>query len=337
MPVANSYQRNPGPVVLLSQKKQQSYHRLSGPTVLLLTKRYESYQRITAWLPILDSTNTVQPRIQSYAQRPGGNEGDVSGLIYNSNGGAITFVSMEYSQVGSSGPWLPLTVLPGDPLYNFPSPGIPAGSPFNIPVEITDNYTGNIWFRMVINGPLGNAEHINGPYSFTYVNPLPDPPGSITVPERSIVGTFTIDWTAGALADSYELQEATESDFSDAQTIYSGTDLSYTVSDREPGTYYYRVRSVNIYGTSDWLEGSNGTEVPLPSVPSSVIVPETSETGEYKIAWAAVDGADGYEVQEDIDPGFANPKVVYNGSETSVTIRKNERGTFYYRVRAWRL
>lgn len=336
MAIENAYSRPSGAVVTVLYDRQRSFKVQHGVNVTLLAKPWESYARILAFGAI-DSTNTIEPRVDSYSQRPGGNVGDVAGRIYNTNGGGISLVSVEYSQVGSTGPWLPVTVLSGDPLYSLPAIGTPTGEVFNIPISISDNYTGDIWVKVVINSVLGNTEDADGPFSFVYVNPLPNPPGSLTVPVLSLSGTFAVDWTSGPLATYYELEEATQPDFSDAQQIYSGSDLTFTVEDRTPGMYYYRVRSGNVYGVSDWTEGSNGAEVPMPSMPSAMNVPVFNKTGEYTISWAAVDGADGYELQEDMDSGFANPRTAYNGPETSVTIKRNERGVFYYRVRAWRL
>lgn len=296
---------------------------------------YHSYERRMGLGPV-DSSNTVQPRITNYTQRLGENVGDLEGDIYNSNGGAISLVSVEYSQVGLSGPWLPVTVLPADPAYNFPAVGLPAGSPFNIPLEITDNYTGNVYFRIVVGSPLPDQEDVNGPYSFAYINPLPQLPASIEVPEESDTGDYTISWGVAVDADYYELQESTNSIFSGATTVYTGTLRTYDASDMDLGTYYYRVRGVNIYGNGPWLEGSNGVEVIDLRAPGALGVPLESFTGYYKLIWSPVDGADAYEVEEDRSADFTNPRRIYDGPDTECFISKRESGTFYYRVRARR-
>jgi hypothetical protein len=147
MATADSYSRVPGTVATISEKKQFSYWS-RGPTPLIIEKKRESYHRVVG-IGTLDSSNTAVPRIENMVQRGGVNIGDLSGKIYNSTGGGISLVEVEYSQVGSSGPWLSLTVLSGDPAYSLPS-GNPSGQAFNIPFEITDTFTGNIWMRIEI-------------------------------------------------------------------------------------------------------------------------------------------------------------------------------------------
>lgn len=50
----------------------------------------------------------------------------------------------------------------------------------------------------------------------------------------------------------YSLEEDNNPDFSSPIQIYSGTELSYAIKNRPDGTYYYRVNSSNVYGSSDW-------------------------------------------------------------------------------------
>jgi hypothetical protein len=245
-------------------------------------------------------------------------------------------VSVEYSQIGLSGPWLPLTVLTGDPLYNFPATGNPAGTTFNVPVEISDPYTGNVYFRMVVGSPLPDQEDVSGPYSFVYVSPLPQTPSSITVPEESETGDYTVEWGAAVDADYYELQRDTDPAFGTAVTVYTGSLREYEETGMDLGTYYYRVRGVNIYGDGPWLEGSNGTAVVDLAAPGALGVPLESFTGYYKLIWPPVAGATAYEVEEDRTAEFSNPRKVYDGPDTECFVSKRDSGTFYYRVRARR-
>ena len=147
MAVSNSYSRVRGTTTLISEKKQHSYYA-GGYAPLIIEKKRESYERVVG-IGTLDSTNTAVPRIEDMTQRVGENIGDLSGKIYNSTGNPISLVEVEYSQVSISGPWLTLVVLSGDPAYNLPN-GNPAGQAFNIPFEITDEFTGDIWMRIEI-------------------------------------------------------------------------------------------------------------------------------------------------------------------------------------------
>ena len=65
-------------------------------------------------------------------------------------------------------------------------------------------------------------------------------------------GSYTVDWSDVAQADSYTLQEADNASFNNTVDIYTGSASQYSVSGRIPGTWYYRVRAVNAGGTSSW-------------------------------------------------------------------------------------
>ena len=65
---------------------------------------------------------------------------------------------------------------------------------------------------------------------------------------------WTVSWTADPVATAYELQEAHNADFSDAQTIDVGAATSVTLS-RGPAkknVYYYRVRTLVGQQTGPW-------------------------------------------------------------------------------------
>ncbi len=65
-------------------------------------------------------------------------------------------------------------------------------------------------------------------------------------------GNYTVSWSSVSDATGYILQEATNSDFTGATTVYSGSNTSTNISDKAPGTYYYRVRASNAGGDSEW-------------------------------------------------------------------------------------
>jgi uncharacterized repeat protein (TIGR02543 family) len=98
--------------------------------------------------------------------------------------------------------------------------------------------------------------------SFTYrvylpmiINRWPPTPG---VPSLNPIdnadgnGSYTISWSASSDAETYVLQEATNSSFSDATIIYSGPSTSHAVSGRGAARYYYRVKARNIWTESGW-------------------------------------------------------------------------------------
>ena len=65
-------------------------------------------------------------------------------------------------------------------------------------------------------------------------------------------GNYTVSWNSISNATSYTLQEATNNSFTNATTAYAGSSLSMAISNKSPGTYYYRVRASNTGGNSGW-------------------------------------------------------------------------------------
>lgn len=107
----------------------------------------EAYPQ-TMGLGTIDSSDTAAPHIENMVQRAGENIGDLSGKVYNSTGGVITLVEVQYSQVSVAGPWYNVTVLNSDAAYIFPN-GTPAGEAFNVPFELS-GFTGDTWMRIEI-------------------------------------------------------------------------------------------------------------------------------------------------------------------------------------------
>ncbi|MHC4598198.1 MAG: phage tail protein [Planctomycetota bacterium] len=87
----------------------------------------------------------------------------------------------------------------------------------------------------------------------------PGAPAFLTVPPTSTTGTYNLSWGAAASAGAYELEEDTNGGFTNPVQIYQGTALSFQVTGRPSGTYYYRVRGTNggFPGTGPYTNGGN--------------------------------------------------------------------------------
>ncbi len=74
---------------------------------------------------------------------------------------------------------------------------------------------------------------------------------------------FTLGWTAGSGADSYTVQIATDSGYSAGVVEYTGiAATSKAITGRpENSTWYARVKSVNTYGESAWLNYGSPTAI----------------------------------------------------------------------------
>ena len=82
--------------------------------------------------------------------------------------------------------------------------------------------------------------------------PIPSVPSLNPIDNAGGDGNYEISWSAAVHADTYVLQEATNSSFSDASIVYSGPSTSHAVSGRGAARYYYRVKARNIWAESDW-------------------------------------------------------------------------------------
>ncbi|NIV38457.1 MAG: hypothetical protein GWN58_56285 [Anaerolineae bacterium] len=67
-------------------------------------------------------------------------------------------------------------------------------------------------------------------------------------------GNYAVVWSASSNADTYLLQEATNSAFSDAVTVYSGPSTSHSVTGRGAARYFYRVQARNEWVESGWSD-----------------------------------------------------------------------------------
>ncbi len=93
---------------------------------------------------------------------------------------------------------------------------------------------------------------------------IPAVPETITYPENSSTGRYTISWTSSANADEYQLQ--TSHDGGNAWIdMFIGNDLVFaaTVDD---GEHRYRVRGINDEGPGDWRTGGHDCLVAMTSV-----------------------------------------------------------------------
>jgi hypothetical protein len=82
--------------------------------------------------------------------------------------------------------------------------------------------------------------------------PIPDTPVLNTINNPDGDGNYTVSWNAADRADTYTLQEDDHPAFSSPTTVYSGAGTSKSITGRDVGTYHYRVKASNEFGSSDW-------------------------------------------------------------------------------------
>ena len=116
----------------------------------------------------------------------------------------------------------------------------------------------------VIIAPVGQLEAAREFFRY-----LPDPVDDSTISSVSDGIVFTLSWGSAVDADTYEIQWG--SDGEDWTHSISGlTSTSYTFNNLDvSGTYYFRIRSVNSYGISDWTDGSYRAQNARPRRPET--------------------------------------------------------------------
>jgi hypothetical protein len=108
------------------------------------------------------------------------------------------------------------------------------------------------------------------------------PPALFAGEEISPDGTFSLTWQSSPpLGAAYVLEEATNSDFSDAAVIYSGALTNLTIYGRSDGDYFYRINATLASNTSDW---SKGVVVRVASRTGFTLKKESDYTGDVLLA-----------------------------------------------------
>jgi len=165
--------------------------------------------------------------------------------------------------------------------------------------------------------------------------PIPATPASVTAASASY-NSIKTSWAAVTGASGYEVYRAATS--TGAYTLLStiaGT--SYTNIGLSTGTaYYYKVRAYKTVGTTK-IFGNYSTVVsakPIPASPASVTAALSSYNG-IKTTWAAVGGANGYEVYR-ATTSTGNYSLVSTVTSTNYTNTGLAAGTtYYYKIRAY--
>ena len=103
------------------------------------------------------------------------------------------------------------------------------------------------------------------PVVMNYWPPIPDNPVLNQIDNTDQDNLYTITWLGEALADTYILEEATNSSFSNVTVVYQGSALSWTTpaQGKTPASYFYRLKARNSWGDSSWSNIQSVTIYPL--------------------------------------------------------------------------
>jgi hypothetical protein len=80
--------------------------------------------------------------------------------------------------------------------------------------------------------------------------PIPSVPVLDPIDNADGNGLYTVSWSKAEAADTYDLEEDVNPDFTSPVLVHSGAELSWSVlaPGKPAGTYYYRVRGKNMWG-----------------------------------------------------------------------------------------
>ncbi len=68
-------------------------------------------------------------------------------------------------------------------------------------------------------------------------------------------GYYHLRWKSADKHVNVELQEAVNAEFRHANSLYQGRDRARIITGRSDGTYYYRIRALDVNGTAgDWSD-----------------------------------------------------------------------------------
>lgn len=146
---------------------------------------------------------------------------------------------------------------------------------------------------------------------------------------------INVSWTAAPYADSYNLECATDKNFTANLVKKKGNDVRGVCDGLLQGTgYYLRVQGVNQSGAGPWSEVIVATTTALSVVPTNLKATPLS-AAQISYSWSAVAGATSYVVEWSSDVNFVQNVQTISQTATSGTSRNLISGTMYwYHVKA---
>jgi YD repeat-containing protein len=141
-------------------------------------------------------------------------------------------------------------------------------------------------------------------------------------------GSYTVSWAAAADATSYTLQESINGGA--WSTVYTGSSLSLAESNRDGGTYTYRVQGCKVGSCTAWTSSASlGVTPTLPTI----TVPTGITNGTYTVSWTTPAGAATFDVQESLNSG-AWTLIASSTSANSIARPGTTTGSYSYQVTA---
>lgn len=197
----------------------------------------------------------------------------------------------------------------------------------------TDTILPNSKVQFTLNIAAEYGYVATGPF-FIELNQAPTiiPELSTSYPNNiTLNGNFQVQWNTTPGTELYYLQLSNDGTFtSDVYSIYTKNNY-YNFNSMAPGTYIFRIASLNSYGQTGW-SGPLNVYVPSPtiSVPS-LSIESPPVNGEFTLQWTANTNAKLYVLIQANDMFYTQNVVVYTTTSTNETLTLPS-GTYYFKV-----
>jgi uncharacterized protein YjdB len=197
------------------------------------------------------------------------------------------------------------------------------------------------YWRVRASNAAGNSA-FSSTWEFTTEKPLKAPTAPILLsPSSGTLMNFeevVLGWKTVIDAERYQVQVSKYSNFSQAIVFDNNTVSTdqVPVDGLEPNeVYFWRVRAINIVGTSPYSSVWNFITLPLPDLDSPLLVSPTKgaevDTASVEFEWETVTDAEFYELQLALDSTFTNQVMRFSQIvETKFRVDSLEIGKSYY-------
>lgn len=165
---------------------------------------------------------------------------------------------------------------------------------------------------------------------------LPNPPILIDPGDLDYDGKYVITWISWETVDGFILEEDNNQRFKSPIVIYKGSNFLFSVSNKDDGIYYYRIRVVKNNFYSAWSNVVNITVEIGPNTPKNLTVEPWLGGNALNVYWEKNnDDTINYELQVRtvgnwiLLVNMTHPFNTYNHTGLTDGIE------YYYRLRAW--
>lgn len=126
---------------------------------------------------------------------------------------------------------------------------------------LTDRQAGVYFYRVKATNIVGESPWSN---TVSVKVEVPQAPVLARISNPKGSGNYTLKWSTPKGATGYLVQEAATPGFEAATDVYSSNSNTTSLSGRDFGTYYYRVKATSEVGDSEW-SNTESTNVPTPT------------------------------------------------------------------------